>query len=57
MTESAKDLSIGAVGLFGTISLGQFNQLIACGVGLLTLACLGFRLCREIRNRNNPPTD
>jgi hypothetical protein len=51
------DIAFGSGGTVAVITLAQFNQALACGAGLLTLAILALRLGREWRNRNQPPKD
>lgn len=49
------DLIFGVAGTGATLTLTQFNQLLACGAGVLTIFILVLRLMREWRNRNNKP--
>lgn len=51
MTEHAKDFAIGGTGIMATISLAQFNQMLACGVGILSIAVMTMRLAREWRRK------
>ena len=49
------DIVFGTLGTVGTITLAQFNAILACGAGLLTVGVMGLRLRREWKHRNDPP--
>lgn len=46
------DIQFGFAGGIATITLNQFNSIIACVVGLLTVGVMLLRLRREWKNRN-----
>lgn len=50
------DIVFGAVGTAGTLSLTQWNAYIAFACGVLTFVILVFRLRREWKHRDKPPT-
>lgn len=49
------DVLFGAGGIATTLTLTQFNQMLACAAGLVTLFVLVMRARREWRHRNKPP--
>lgn len=51
------DVLFGTGGFLTSLTLAQWNQLVALAVGLLTLFILIMRSRREWRNRNKPPED
>lgn len=51
------DIVFGAVGTVGTITLTQFNAMLACAAGILTVGVMALRFRREWKNRNQPPKD
>lgn len=51
------DVMFGAGGILTTLTLTQVNQLLALGVGLLTLFVMMLRARREWRSRNKAPED
>lgn len=46
------DVLFGAVGTVGTFGLAQFNLLLGCVAGLLTVAVMGMKARKEWRDRN-----
>lgn len=52
MNEPGKDFLIGGSGIFATITLAQFNHMVACAVGLVSLAVMALRLGREWKRKN-----
>lgn len=46
------DIVFGTVGTAGTFTLAQFNTLLGCAAGILTVAVMVFKLRREWIDRN-----
>lgn len=41
---------IGTIGLLGSLTIGEINQLVAIAVGVFTLIYLAIRIIKEIKN-------
>lgn len=51
------DVAFGVAGTGGTFALNAVNPILGAIAGTLTIVLLCFRLRREWKHRDDPPTD
>lgn len=49
------DIVFGTIGTLGTITLTQFNAMLAFAAGILTVGVMALKFRREWKSRNQPP--
>jgi len=51
------DVFFGTAATAGTITLSMVNAYLAFAIAVMSLILMTFRMRREWKNRNKPPTD
>ena len=50
------DILFGAIGTSATFGLAQFNQILACIAGVMTIIVMAVKLRKEWKSRNEKPS-
>ena len=50
------DILFGTIGTSATFGLAQFNQVLACIAGVLTIIVMSVKLLKEWKSRNEKPS-